>query len=187
MDWQIVALVFTGVSALSAAANAITAWQNRRLAELDRMPMIGVRQLQAQVEMQREQVSPAVVLREPLRMAAIKIGVELFNAGKVMATYEMKSMTVTCANRVTDPRFLSRRGSILPGSSTVFWYDALKFEPQLDKFPAEGHLSCEFAVGSGSALLRHQSYIKASYKFVIQPNDVNSFQFQWFSVDDDVT
>jgi hypothetical protein len=108
--------------------------------ELEQMPILGLRDLKINVAPVGNQ------------LAFIHVGVELFNAGRVPVRYDVLSMRLTFANRSTpSEQFLSRGGTVLPGSSVIFWHSGMPLDPPLATFPAIGRVRCELDYGRKSA------------------------------------
>ena len=131
-------------------ATIVTAWmavETRRMARvaadalaLERAPVLGFRDLRVELG-----VTGAPVGASPPPAIPVRIGVELFNAGRVPVRYKLRSFNVTLSGRTTDsPSFISRGGRVLPGSSTIFWHSSIPLDPPLTTFPATGRACVEF-------------------------------------------
>lgn len=82
----------------------------------------------------------------------VRMGLELFIAGRVLVRYQVKSLSVSFANRVPESEnYLSRRSRVLPGSSTIFWHSIIPFDPPVEQFPNKGRITidCEYSDDSG--------------------------------------
>lgn len=140
-------VIGTVVSCMAAGVTAWMAIETRRMANaaqetvnLDRAPLLGVKGLAAELHVEQD---------APGKVVGARIGVELFNAGRVPVRYELSEMRVTFEGRTVDPcKFVSRSDTILPGSSTLFRYQAIKLDPPLERFPMNGRLSCRFWYGT---------------------------------------
>jgi hypothetical protein len=77
-------------------------------------------------------------------IAAVDIGVQIQNAGKVPLTYAMQKFDLELSgSKGNDDVYLSRSGTILPGGSTLFLRARLTLaEPR--PFPVEGRTTYEF-------------------------------------------
>lgn len=154
---QLLGVASTGASVVAAAVTAWMAVETRRMAlaaksalDLERQPVLGVRDLR--VEFAVVSPNPNVAQPGPLPAQGVRVGVELFNAGRVPVRYRMKAMSVTFAGRATDAaQFLSKGGRILPGASTVFWHATVPLDPPVAVFPGSGRVVCAFDYGEDGA------------------------------------
>jgi hypothetical protein len=111
-----------------------------RALELEQAPILGVRDLKVHVAPVGNQ------------LAFIHVGIELFNAGRVPVRYHVRSMRLTFANRSTEPeQFLSSGGTVLPGSSVIFWHTGMLLDPPVATFPAIGRVRCELDYARAAA------------------------------------
>jgi hypothetical protein len=167
----------------SVAATVITAWmavETRRMAitankslEIERAPILGLRDVK--VELSADAAAPTAA-------KAVRVGVELFNAGRVPLSYRMKSISVTFGGRPTDTgTFLSRGGLVLPGSSTVFWYPRIPLDPAVEAFPVTGRVkfTFEYTDVSGS----YSQALASTVEYSVSGATPGS-QITWLNVDE---
>jgi hypothetical protein len=151
-------IVATGVTAWMAIETRRMASAARRSVELEHAAIVGVRDVRVEVLASGRNETGASP-RAPTGISGIRIGVELFNAGRVPAKYEMKSMSVSLAERTAaSAQFLSRGGRILPGSSTVFWHPMMHLDPPVTTFPATGRVRVNFEY-AGESVTEPQSIV----------------------------
>lgn len=168
----IVTLVSAGTAIIAAGVTAWMAVETRRMAtaarltiEHDRSPILGVRDIRVEIVAGGGN-GTATSSPAPSAVCAIRIGVELFNAGRVPVKYAMRSMLVTFVSRTMDSaRFLSRGGRILPGSSTIFWHPSVPLDPPVATVPATGRVRCDFEYGSES--VTETQSIVATMEYVV--------------------
>jgi len=154
-DWHIFAVI---VSTIAAGVTAWMAFETRRMAkaatralELERMPILGLKDVK--VEISTKTMEDDDSGEDKYALTGIRIGLELFNAGRVPVRYKMNSLSVSFANRVPESEnYLSRSGQVLPGGSTVFWHSGIPLDPPIEKLPKKGRISldCEYSDDSGS-------------------------------------
>src|SRR6056297_3064089 len=137
-DWHIFAVI---VSTIAAGVTAWMAFETRRMAkaatralELERMPILGLKDVK--VEISTKTMEDDDSGEDKYALTGIRIGLELFNAGRVPVRYKMNSLSVSFANRVPESEnYLSRSGQVLPGGSTVFWHSGIPLDPPIEKLP----------------------------------------------------
>jgi hypothetical protein len=175
------------VSAFAAAVSAWMAVETRRMSavaartlELERQPILGFRDLR--VEVVSRPTGIASGSGEPiLALTSVRVGLELFNAGRVPILYEMDSITVAVGGQSkTNGRFVSRGGRVLPGSSVVFWHLGTILDPPLTSFPAKGEVRFSFAYrGEADSANRHLNH---AVEFVLQGPNVGD-RVSWLNSD----
>jgi hypothetical protein len=187
-----VALVATLTSTLAViVAAAVTAWmaiETRRMAtatkrsvDLEYLPILGIRDVRVGVA-STDEVQIDATRSEPTAIDAVTVAIELYNAGRVGLTYRMKSMRVTFAGRTTDaPQYLSRGGTVLPGSSTFFWHPPLPLSPPVNTFPAKGRIYCEFEYKHDASA--PPGMLSATLEYVVAGPKPGSAT-NWFFVDE---
>jgi hypothetical protein len=149
-NWHIFAVI---VSTIAAAVTAWMAFETRRMAkaankalELERMPILGLKDIK--VEVSNKSTENRECEESEYVLTGIRVGLELFNAGRIPVRYQVKALSVSFANRVPESEnYLSRRGQVLPGSSTVFWHSGIPLDPPVQQFPNRGRISidCEYS------------------------------------------
>lgn len=85
-------------------------------------------------------------------LTEVKVGLELFIAGRVPVRYQVKSLSFSFVNRVPESEnYLSGRSRVLPGSSTIFWHSIIPLDPPVEQFPNKGRITidCEYSDESG--------------------------------------
>lgn len=149
-------------AAVATIATAVTAWmavETRRMAvaasaalELERAPILGFRDLR--VEIGARQANEGETGSPPqMEAVSVRVGVELYNAGRVPVRYRMRSIRLTFGGRTTDAAtFLSRGGRILPAASIVFWHPSMTLDPPISAFPSTGRVQFEFEYSDESGL-----------------------------------
>jgi hypothetical protein len=143
--------------------------------EFEQMPILGFRDLK--VDVGRWQ--PGQVARIP----SIRIGIELFNSGRVPVRYKVKSFSVTFVNQgVTSGEFLSRGGRVLPGASTAFWHPVLPLNPPVSTFPANGRIRFEYDYWDESG--RQARSIVDTVDYTVFRGDGGSYVSNWWNVDE---
>jgi hypothetical protein len=185
LDWQIIAVI---VSIIAAAVTAWMAFETRRMAkaaskalDLERMPILGLKDIKIEVISNKNEADVPKSKEEYL-LSGIRIGLELFNAGRVPVRYIMKNLTVSFANRVPETEnYLSRSGQVLPGSSTIFWHAGIPLDPPVEKFPNKGRIIvyCEYADDSG----QNPKPLKETIEFTLSGAAPGSTT-NWLHVDD---
>ncbi len=153
-NWHVFAVI---VSTVAAAVTAWMAFETRRMAraantalELERMPILGLRDIR--VEVASKKVEKSDLEEDEYALSWVRVGLELFNAGRVPVRYTVKNLAVSFANRVPESEnYLSRRGQVLPGGSTVFWHSGITLDPPINEFPNKGRITikCEYCDDSG--------------------------------------
>jgi len=160
----------------------VTAWmavETRRMAraakktvELEQMPILGFRDLKLEAGKQAGQ--------QPT-LASLRVGMEVFNAGRVPVKYKVKSFSVMFANQGTSSgQFLSRGSRVLPGSSTIFWHPALSLNPPVSTFPAVGQVRFEYEYSDESGGQLQSIVEKVDY--TVSPIE-SGFHVNWLMVD----
>lgn len=149
-----IALAGVVVSAIAAVVTAWMAVETRRMAvvssetlRLERAAILGFRNLQVELSAKQAQVDSKETGTPATNADAIsiRVGLELFNAGRVPIKYVMKSLKLTLAGRAMDtPQFMSRTGRVLPGSSAWFFHPSMALDPPVTMYPAKGTLRFEF-------------------------------------------
>ncbi len=142
-----------GIS-VSTIATGVTAWmavETRRMAtvaaealEIERAPLLGFHDFRIEVSLG---IGNQVDATDPSQsnLVSIRVGIELFNAGRVPVRYKMRSFRVTFASRTTDSeKYGSRGGRILPGGSAIFWHPTIPLEPPVTTFPVTGRARFAF-------------------------------------------
>jgi hypothetical protein len=171
----IIAIATAALSIATVVLAVVTAWmayETRRTAtaalkalQFEQMPILGFRDLAVQTVKQAGQ---------PGTLASIRVGVELFNAGRVPVKYEAKSFSVWFANQgMTSGQFVSRGGRVLPGASTFFWHPTLPLNPPVSTFPANGHIRFEYEYSDESGGQLRPTTERVNY--TIEPH----FRISW--------
>jgi hypothetical protein len=169
---------------IAVAAVGVTAWmavETRRMAgaakktfELEQMPILGLRDLRIEIGKQAGQQAP---------LACIRVGMELFNAGRVPVKYKVKSSSVKFANQGTSfGQFLSHGGRVLPGASTFFWHPTLSLKPPVSTFPNNGRACFEYEYCDESG--RQQHLIRETLEYTVSRAEDGSFVSGWLNVDE---
>jgi len=166
----IATVVLGGVTAWMAWETRSTAKTATKALALEQMPILGFRDLKTQT-----------TSGMPTTLESIRVGIELFNAGRVPVKFKVKSISVTLANQLTSTgEFASSGGRVLPGASTIFWYPTLILKPALTTFPANGNarFDYEYSDESGGQL---QS-ITEKVTYTVSPTQ-SGFYVNWLHVD----
>jgi hypothetical protein len=144
-----------------ALATARMARETRRTAaaaiktlELELSPILGFRNLAVKV------------LGQAGTLTSIHLGVELFNAGRVLVKYEVKSFSVQLGSNAMSGQLAFRGGRILPGASIFLWHPILPLSPPMP-VPANGHVrfNYEYSDDSGGQLRSTTERVN----FIIEP------------------
>jgi hypothetical protein len=153
-NWHIFAVI---VSTVAAAVTAWMAFETRRMAkaankalELERMPILGLKDLKVEISTKKKKGDDAE--EDEYVLTGVRVGLELFNAGRVPVRYTVNSLAVSFANRVPESeKYLSRSGQVLSGGSTIFWHCGIPLDPPIEKFPNKGRITidCEYSDDSG--------------------------------------
>jgi hypothetical protein len=158
--WYIFSVV---VSTVAVVFTAWMAYETRKMAtvankalEIERMPILGLRDIKIELY---NNVKGDDLKGGEFVPTGIRLGLELFNAGRVPIRYKVNNLSVSFANRVSDlEKYLSRGGQVLPGSSIVFWHSGIHLDPPITKFPNKGRavIDCEYSsyFGDDPKLLR---------------------------------
>jgi hypothetical protein len=138
-------LIIAIATAALAFATAWMAWETRRTAktatktlELEQMPILGVRDLRVEIT-RRDRGN----MQLPPAISAIRVGIELFNAGRVPVKYQVKSFAISLANHYIKTGDFGS-GRVLPGASSISWRPQWDFNPPIVTFPANGEVSFEY-------------------------------------------
>tara|TARA_R100000963_G_C4625275_1_gene91659 strand:+ start:339 stop:920 length:582 start_codon:yes stop_codon:yes gene_type:complete len=184
-NWSIFAVI---VSTVAAAVTAWMAIETRRMAltankalELERMPILGLKDIQVEVSTKQEKGGDSDGVGVYL-LTGVRVGLELFNAGRVPVRYTVNSLTVSFASRVPESeQYLSRRGQVLPGGSTIFWHSGIPLDPPIGKFPNKGRITidCEYSDDSGD----DTKPLKETIEFTLSGAAPGS-RTNWLHVDD---
>jgi len=183
-NWNIFAVI---VSTIAAAVTAWMAIETRRMAmaankalELERMPILGLKDIQVEISTKTEKDGDSDEGEHLL--TGVRVGLELFNAGRVPVRYTVNSLTVSFANRVPElENYLSRRRKVLPGGSTVFWHSGIPLDPPIDKFPNKGRITIdsEYSDDSGD----DPKPLKETIEFTLS-GAAPGARINWLHVDD---
>jgi hypothetical protein len=184
-NWYIFAVI---VSTIAAVVTAWMAFETRRMAkaankalELERMPILGLKDVRVEVAPKKTEPDTPEG-DDKFVLSGVRIGLELFNAGRVPVKYKVNSLTVSFANRVPESEnYLSRSGKVLPGGSTVFWHSGIPLEPSVDQFPSKGRITfdCEYSDYSGGL----SEPLKETIEFTISGAAPGS-RTNWLHIDD---
>ncbi|MFH1200346.1 MAG: hypothetical protein V1708_04725 [Candidatus Micrarchaeota archaeon] len=187
-NWHIFAVI---VSTLAAAVTAWMAFETRRMAkaankalELERMPILGLKDIKVEVSNKKAKNTDSEAEGEYL-LTWVRVGLELFNAGRVPVRYKVNNLSVSFANRVPESEnYLSRRGQVLPGGSTVFWHSGIPLEPPVEKFPNKGRITvdCEYSDDSGD----DPKPLRETIEFTLSGATAGS-RTNWLHIDDTET
>ncbi len=184
-DWYIFTVL---VSTVAAAITAWMAFETRRMAkaantalELERMPILGLKDIRVEVSNKPVKKGDAEEEQKYV-LTGVRVGLELFNAGRVPIRYKVKNLSATFANRVSEfEKYLSRSGQVLPGGSTVFWHSGIPLKPPVEQFPNKGYISidCEYSDDSGN----NPKPLKEKIEFTLS-SAVPSSRINWLHIDD---
>jgi hypothetical protein len=163
-------VVLALVTAWMARETRRTATTATRMLELEQMPILGLRGLKIQIVAQPGQQT----------VTSIRVGMELFNAGRVPVKYRMKSISVTFANQHTSSGQFVGRGRVLPGSSLVFWHPSLVLNPPISTFPASGDVHFEYEYSDES--WRQLQSIVEKVTYAVSATQ-SGFQYTWLNVE----
>jgi hypothetical protein len=137
-------LVIAIATAALAIATFVLAFVTRSTATtatkalaLEQMPILGVRDLRTRTTSPQMQFAT---------LASIKVGIELFNAGRIPVKFKVKRIAVTVANQqLSTGEFAPSSGRVLPGASTIFWQPTtLTLNPPISTFPANGDVRFDY-------------------------------------------
>ena len=186
-------VTLSGLATATAAAIAacVTAWMAvetrrmasaaKRTADLEYMPILGIRNVQFEVSSSAGTLADGS-MQAHANLTSVKAGIELFNAGRVPLTYSMKTLRVTCAGRSTDAgAYLSRGGTVLPGSSMHFWSTPVVLDPPVAAFPVVGRITCVFEYWRADDVTRHK--LSAEIEYTISGAALGS-STNWIFVDE---
>jgi len=151
-----------------------------RSVNLQYQPVLGVRAVVVDLGI-TESIDETELAQQPQGITAITVGLELFNAGQVEVTYSMKTMRVLFFNRTSDDgRWLSRGGSILPGSSIVFRHPTIILDPPITTFPAKGKIDAIFEYYHDNLEIRKIRQARLEYMIAPGPGE---FLVSWTFID----
>lgn len=183
-NWHIFAVI------VSTVATAVTAWmavETRRMAkaankalDLERMPILGLKDIKVEISPKKKKNDGSE--EEEYLLTWVRIGLELVNAGRVPVRYTMNSLAVSFANRVPESEnYLSRRGQVLPGGSTIFWHSGIPLDPPIERFPNKGRIiiDCEYTDDSGD----DPKPLKETIEFTLNGATPGS-RTSWLTIDD---
>lgn len=183
-NWYIFAVI---VSTVAAAVTAWMAIETRRMAkaankalELERMPILGLKDIKVEISPKKKKDDDSE--EDNYLLTFVRIGLELFNAGRVPVRYTVNSLAVSFANRVPESEnYLSRSGQVLPGGSTIFWHSGIPLDPPIEKFPNKGRITidCEYSDDSGDA----PKPLKETIEFTLSGAAPGS-RTNWLHIDD---
>lgn len=183
-NWHTFAVI---VSTVAAAVTAWMAFETRRMAkaankalELERMPILGLKDIKVEISTEKKKDGDSEDKENVL--TGVRVGLELFNAGRVPVRYTVNSLTVSFANRVPESEsYLSRRGQVLPGGSTIFWHSGIPLDPPIEKFPNKGRIAidCEYSDDSGE----DPKPLKETIEFTLSGAGPSS-RINWLHIDD---
>jgi len=184
-NWHIFAVI---VSTVAAAVTAWMAVETRRMAEaankaleLEKMPILGLKGIQVEVSSRNVESDDSKENKKYL-LDGVRVGLELFNAGRVTVRYKVNKLSVSFANRVPESEnYLSRSGQVLPGGSTVFWHSGIPLDPPIDNFPNKGRISidCEYSDDSGE----DSKPLKETIEFTLS-SAAPGARMNWLHIDD---
>ena len=134
-----------------AVVTAAMVWETRKMARetrniaetatktlaLEQMPILGVRDFRVEITRYRGETKP------PPAISAIRVGIELFNAGRVPVKYQVKSFAISLANQYIKTGDFGS-GRVLPGASSISWRPQWDFSLPIVEFPANGEVSFEY-------------------------------------------
>jgi hypothetical protein len=141
---------------------------------LEQMPILGFRNL-------KTETAPEQWPGQPATLTSIRVGMELFNAGRVPVNFKANFIAVKLGNNYTRTgEFASRGGRVLPGASTIFWHPALALNPPITTFPVSGdvHFGYEYMDESGG----QPRSIAEKLTFTVSPT-TSGFYVNWLHVD----
>lgn len=140
----------TFTTIISTCAVVFTAWmayETRKMAKisneafkLEKTPILGVKDILVEVPAieetdQQNKGNNLQILKW------IRVGVVLFNAGRVPLQYKVDKCEVSFVQRIADSeKYLSKGSIILPGSSASFWHPGITLSPPIEKFPNNGRI-----------------------------------------------
>jgi hypothetical protein len=126
--------VLAGVTAWMARETRSTAKTATKALALEQMPILGIRDLRVEITRYGGETKP------PPAISAIRVGIELFNAGRVPVKYQVMSFAVSLADKYIQIGDFGS-GRVLPGASSVSWRPQLDFHPPIVGFPANGEVT----------------------------------------------
>ena len=178
-------LVIAIATAALAFATVFLAVETRNIAKattqtlaLEKIPILGVRNLRVEITSHNSPAAPAI--------ASIKVGIELFNAGRFPVKYYIKSFAVALADEymmVGD----FRGGRVHPGASTTVWREQWDFRRPISTFPAKGRV--EFTYAYSDELGQQEPTTTEKLEYIISsplmPMSalLNSYKVRWSNVD----
>lgn len=110
----------------------------------------------------------------PTETPALRVGLKLFNPGKVLVTYQVESITVSFPGSTLDsPTFETTGGVIHPGEETLFFYPWLPFTGQ-PNILGGGEIAFTIAFRS---TVNQQSRVKAKLTFTIKSADAKDYEW----------
>lgn len=183
-NWSIIQIVVQTVLAI------ITAWMafethkmakaTNKALDLEKMPILGFKDVITEFDSTKAE-DPSEKQNEVL-LKGIRIGLELFNAGRVTVQYKVKKLLVSFANRVNDQEsYLSRGARVLPGSSSVFWHPGIRLNLPIKDLPKKGKvtLDCQYSDESGL----NRKPLKVTIEFNISSNE-GKLRTNWLLVEE---
>jgi hypothetical protein len=179
------------IAIATCGAAVVTAWmavETRRMAnaaghtvDFESMPILGIRDIRVEVTPCNE-VKIDETKTAPTAISGVRVGIELYNAGRVPIRYGVKAIQVTFSGRTIDsPHFLSRSARILPGSSVIFWHPTLPLDPPISSFPAKGRVHCEFEYGRDKS--PSTETLKETFEYSLAGAPIGS-PCSWLTVDE---
>jgi hypothetical protein len=176
----IVTFILAGVTTWMAWETRSTAATATKALALEQMPILGVRDLRIRAR------SPQMF---PPTLPSIRVGIVLFNAGRVPVKFKVKRIAVTLANQqFSIDEFASSGGRVLPGAWTTFWHPALltqpplTLDPPISEFPATCDVDFDFEYSdeSGGQL----QFITEKMSYTVSPSQpLGSFDVDRLHVD----
>jgi hypothetical protein len=133
----IATFVLAGVTAWMARETRTTAETATKTLALEQMPILGVRNLRVEITRYGGDAQP------PPAISAIRVGIELFNAGRVPVKYQVTSFAISLADQYIKIGDFGG-GRVLPGASSMSWRPQWDFIPPIVTFPANGEVSFEY-------------------------------------------
>ena len=105
---------------------------------------------------------------------ALRLGLRLFNPGKVLVSYQVQSLAVSFAGNVpTTPTFETTGGVIHPNEETLFFYPWLPFAGQPNTLGA-GEVAFTISFRSTE---NQQSRVKGKLTFTVKSPDGSDFEW----------
>jgi hypothetical protein len=165
--------VLAGVTAWMARETRIAAKTATKALALEQMPILGFRNLSVEIGQPPDQPTQTIT--------SLRVGMELFNAGRVPVKHTVKSFSVSCANqRVITGEFHSRGGRVLPGASTFYWHPVFLLEPPVTTLPVDGEVRFEYEYSDELGGQPDLAIDKLVYTISLAPS---GFHVRWLNVD----